>query len=68
LIHSGKRCTPPGDTLAAILLDMIATAADPEYGVTSAPAAKPLTENIFGGLSHLHPKAGLDRWPPIMSA
>ena len=45
---------------AAILLAMIAMAANPEDGVTFMPAAKPLTENIFGVGSHSHLKARLD--------
>ena len=47
--------------LAAILLATIAAAADPEDGVTLLPAANPLTQNIFGGMSHLHTKARLDK-------
>ena len=39
---------------AAILLAMIAMAANPEDGITFMPAAKPLTENIFGVGSHSH--------------
>jgi hypothetical protein len=46
--------------LAAILLAMIAAAADPEDGVAFLPAAKPLTQNIFSVVSHAHPKARLD--------
>jgi hypothetical protein len=46
--------------LTAILLAMIAAAADPEDGVTFLPAANPLTENIFGIVSHSHLKARLD--------
>jgi hypothetical protein len=46
--------------LAAILLAMVAAAAYPEDSVTLLPAANPLTENIFSGMSHLHPKARLD--------
>lgn len=47
-------------TLAAILLAMIAAAADPEGGVAFLPAAKPLAESIFGVGSHSHLKARLD--------
>jgi hypothetical protein len=47
-------------TLTAILLAVIAAAADPEDRVTLLPAANSLTENIFSGMSHLHPKARLD--------
>jgi len=54
--------------IATILLATIATAAEPEYGVTSSPAANPLAENNFSGVSHPHPKARLDKWPPFMSA
>jgi len=46
--------------LAAILLAMIAAAADPEDGVAFLPATKPLTENILGVGSHSHLKARLD--------
>jgi len=46
---------------AAILLAMIATATDPENGVTLLPAAKPLAQNIFSVVSHSHLKARLDR-------
>jgi hypothetical protein len=42
------------------LLAVIATAADPKYGVTSSPAAKPLAESIFSIVSHSHRKARLD--------
>jgi hypothetical protein len=42
------------------LLATIAAAADPKYGVTSSPAAKPLAENIFSNVSHSHLKARLD--------
>ncbi len=45
---------------AAILLAMIATAADPEDGVTFLPTAKPLTQNVFRVGSHSHLKARLD--------
>ena len=54
--------------VAAVLLTMVAPAADPEKGIAFAPTANPLAQNIFSGLSHLHPKARLDKWPPIMSA
>jgi hypothetical protein len=46
--------------LTAILLAMIAVTADPEYGVTFLPAAKPLTENIFSSVSHSHLRVRLD--------
>jgi hypothetical protein len=42
------------------LLAMITAAADPKYGVTFLPTAKPLTENIFSIGSHSHLKARLD--------
>ena len=47
-------------TITAVTLTAVATAADPEYGPAFAPPAKPLSENIFEGLSHSHPKARLD--------
>jgi hypothetical protein len=46
--------------VTAILLATIATAADPKYGATTAPSAKPLTKNLFRSVSHSHPKARLD--------
>jgi len=55
-------------TLAAILLSVIAAAADPENCVTFVPTAKPLAENIFRAVFHSHPKARLDKRHPIMSA
>ena len=48
-------------TVAAILLAVIAAAADPENRVTFVPAAKPLAENIFRVVSHSHLKARLDK-------
>ena len=56
LLAAGFSAAP----LAAILLAMITAAADPEDSVTFFPAAKPLTENIFGTVSHSHLKARLD--------
>jgi hypothetical protein len=56
LLSAGFSAAP----LTAILLAMITAAADPEDGVTFFPAAKPLTENIFGIVSHSHLKARLD--------
>jgi len=55
-------------TLAAILLAVIAAAADPENRVTFVPTAKPLAENIFSVASHSHSKARLDKRHPNMSA
>lgn len=46
--------------IAAITLTPIAAAADPKYRPTPEPPAKPLTQNIFSGVSHPHPKARLD--------
>jgi len=55
-------------TLIAILLAVIAAAADPENRVTFVPTAKPLAENIFRVASHSHSKARLDKRHPNMSA
>ena len=58
-------------TVAAVTMTAVAAAADPEYGPAFAPTTNPLSENIFAGLSHSHPKARLDigcgSWQPICS-
>jgi hypothetical protein len=46
--------------VAAVLLAPIAAAADPKYRPATTPSAKPLTQNIFSGVSHPHPKVRLD--------
>ena len=46
--------------IAAVLMTPITTAANPKYRSAVVPSANPLTQNIFGGVSHLHLKARLD--------
>lgn len=54
--------------VAAIPMAAIATAADPKYRAALVPPAKSLSESIFDGVSHSHPKARLDnscrKWQP----
>jgi hypothetical protein len=47
-------------TVTAVAMATIAAAADPEDCAAFAPSAKSLSQNIFGRLSHSHPKARLD--------
>lgn len=47
-------------SIGAVLMAPIAMAANPKYRSTLLPSANPLTQNLFGGVSHPHLKARLD--------
>ncbi len=47
-------------TVATVAMATIMPAADPKDRTAFAPSAKSLSQNIFGRLSHSHPKARLD--------
>jgi hypothetical protein len=47
-------------TVTAITMTAVTAAVDPEDRSTFAPSTNSLSENIFAGLSHSHPKARLD--------
>jgi hypothetical protein len=46
--------------VTTITMTPITGTTDPKYRPTIMPSANSLTQNIFGGLSHPHPKARLD--------